>query len=137
MVLASHDLRRTCANLCRGAGGGLEQIQMLLGHASLQTTERYLGSQQAIRVAVSDHFGIPLADKIRRRRAPGPATPKAIEARSEWGPWSGDAAGGTILLLTRGTSGYPLFDTEYRMTILSVRRTREGMRRLWRMEQAR
>ena len=38
--------RRTFAKLCRQAGGDLEQIQMLLGHASIQTTERYLGSRQ-------------------------------------------------------------------------------------------
>jgi integrase/recombinase XerD len=42
--LAPHDLRRTCAKLCRKAGGELEQIQLLLGHASIQTTERYAGS---------------------------------------------------------------------------------------------
>jgi site-specific recombinase XerD len=41
--IAPHDLRRTCAKLCRAAGGELEQIQLLLGHASVQTTERYLG----------------------------------------------------------------------------------------------
>ena len=41
--LAPHDLRRTCAKLCRAAGGDLEQIQLLLGHASIATTERYLG----------------------------------------------------------------------------------------------
>jgi integrase len=41
--IAPHDLRRTCAKLCRAGGGELEQIQMLLGHASVQTTERYLG----------------------------------------------------------------------------------------------
>jgi integrase len=29
--LAPHDLLRTCAKLCRAAGGELEQIQMLLG----------------------------------------------------------------------------------------------------------
>src|SRR5581483_6332647 len=33
-----HDLRRTCAKLCRSAGGELEQIQLLLGHASVTTT---------------------------------------------------------------------------------------------------
>ena len=33
-------LRRTCAKMCRAAGGELEQIQLLLGHASVQTTER-------------------------------------------------------------------------------------------------
>ena len=38
--LAPHDLRRTCARLCRAAGGELEQIQFLLGHVSVQTTER-------------------------------------------------------------------------------------------------
>jgi site-specific recombinase XerD len=39
--LAPHDLRRTCARLCHLAGGELEQIQFLLGHSSVQTTERY------------------------------------------------------------------------------------------------
>jgi integrase len=37
--LAPHDLRRTCARLCHLAGGELEQIQFLLGHASVQTTD--------------------------------------------------------------------------------------------------
>src|SRR5579864_5040656 len=45
-TLAPHDLRRTCAKLCRAAGGELEQIQLLLGHSSVQTTERYLGTKQ-------------------------------------------------------------------------------------------
>jgi integrase len=44
--IAPHDLRRTCAKLCRAAGGELEQIQLLLGHASVQTTERYLRTKQ-------------------------------------------------------------------------------------------
>ncbi len=39
--VAPHDLRRTCARLCHEAGGELEQIQFLLGHVSVQTTERY------------------------------------------------------------------------------------------------
>jgi hypothetical protein len=34
-------MRRTCARLCHLAGGELEQIQFLLGHASVQTTEHY------------------------------------------------------------------------------------------------
>ena len=38
--LAPHDLRRTCARLCHQAGGELEQIQFLLGHVSVQSTER-------------------------------------------------------------------------------------------------
>ena len=56
--LAPHDLRRTCARLCRAAGGELEQIQFLLGHVSVQTTERYLGCTQRISSAVNDRIGI-------------------------------------------------------------------------------
>ncbi|HYT21990.1 MAG TPA: tyrosine-type recombinase/integrase [Candidatus Polarisedimenticolia bacterium] len=37
--VAPHNLRRTCARLCHQAGGELEQIQFLLGHISIQTTE--------------------------------------------------------------------------------------------------
>jgi site-specific recombinase XerD len=56
--LAPHDLRRSCARLCHTAGGELEQIQFLLGHISVQTTERYLGCKQRIRSAVNDRIGI-------------------------------------------------------------------------------
>ncbi len=59
--LAPHDLRRTCAKLCRKAGGDLEQIQLLLGHASIQTTERYLGTEQALAHAVNDAIGLDLS----------------------------------------------------------------------------
>jgi len=54
----AHDLRRTCAKLCRKADGDLKQIKFLLGHASIQTTERYLGSEQEIAVAVNDTLGL-------------------------------------------------------------------------------
>jgi integrase len=57
-ALAPHDLRRTCARLCRNAGGELDQIQLLLGHVSIQRTEQYLGSRQRIRSAVNDQIGI-------------------------------------------------------------------------------
>jgi integrase len=56
--LAPHDLRRTCARLCHLAGGELDQIQFLLGHVSIQTTERYLGCKQKLRSAVIDRLGI-------------------------------------------------------------------------------
>ena len=56
--LAPHDLRRTCARLCHLAGGKLEQIQFLLGHVSVQTTERYLGCKQKLRQAINDNLGI-------------------------------------------------------------------------------
>jgi integrase len=56
--LAPHDLRRTCARLCHLAGGELEQIQFLLGHTSVQTTERYLGCKQKLSQAVNDNLGL-------------------------------------------------------------------------------
>ena len=54
--IAPHDLRRTCAKLCHDSGGELEQIQFLLGHASVQTTERYLGCKQNLGSPVNDRF---------------------------------------------------------------------------------
>ena len=56
--LAPHDLRRTCARLCHLAGGELDQIQFLLGHVSIQTTERYLRCIQRLESAVNDKMGI-------------------------------------------------------------------------------
>ena len=56
--VAPHDLRRSCARLCHEAGGELEQIQFLLGHVSVQTTERYLGCKQRLKGAVNDKIGI-------------------------------------------------------------------------------
>ena len=55
---APHDLRRTCAKLCRASGGELEQIQLLLGHASVATTERYLGTRQNLARAVNDNLPV-------------------------------------------------------------------------------
>ncbi len=59
--IAPHDLRRTCAKLCRAAGGELEQIQMLLGHASVQTTARYLGTKQDLVHAPNDAIKLRVA----------------------------------------------------------------------------
>ena len=52
---------RSATDLCPALpriGGELEQIQFLLGHVSVQTTERYLGCKQRIRSAVNDRIGI-------------------------------------------------------------------------------
>src|SRR6202142_4309937 len=59
--IAPHDLRRTCAKLCRAGGGELEQIQLLLGHASVQTTERYLGTKQDLVHAPNDAIKLRVA----------------------------------------------------------------------------
>jgi site-specific recombinase XerD len=59
--IAPHDCRRSCAKLCRAAGGELEQIQLLLGHASVQTTERYLGTKQDLVNAPNDAIKLRVA----------------------------------------------------------------------------
>jgi site-specific recombinase XerD len=59
--IAPHDLRRSCAKMCRAAGGELEQIQLLLGHASVQTTERYLGTKQDLVHAPNDGIKLTVA----------------------------------------------------------------------------
>ncbi len=64
--LAPHDLRRTCAKLCHSSGGELEQIQFLLGHASVQTTERYLGCKQNLGHPVNDLFDLKLDRALDR-----------------------------------------------------------------------
>jgi site-specific recombinase XerD len=52
--LTPHDLRRIGSRLCYESGGELEQIQSLLEHVSVQTTERYLGCKQRLREPVND-----------------------------------------------------------------------------------
>jgi integrase len=55
-----HDLRRTFARLAHLGHAHLEQIQLSLGHASAQTTERYLGLEQNLVDAPCDHLGLRL-----------------------------------------------------------------------------
>ena len=40
--IAPHDLRRTFAKLAHKGGSSIDQIQLSLGHDSIQTTEKYL-----------------------------------------------------------------------------------------------
>lgn len=58
--VAPHDLRRTFAKLAHRGHASLEQIQLSLGHASVQTTERYLGLEQDLVDAPCDHLGLRL-----------------------------------------------------------------------------
>lgn len=60
--LAAHDLRRTFAKLAHKGGAGLDQIQLSLGHASIQTTERYLGVAQDLTSAPGDVLGLRLEE---------------------------------------------------------------------------
>lgn len=65
--IAPHDLRRSFAKMCRAAGGRLEQIQFLLGHASVQTTERYLGTKQDLVHAPNDGIELRAAAGMKYR----------------------------------------------------------------------
>ncbi|MEZ4864154.1 MAG: tyrosine-type recombinase/integrase [Caldilineaceae bacterium] len=55
-----HDLRRTFAKLAHKGSAPIEQIQLSLGHASVQTTERYIGVQQDLHSAPCDALGLKL-----------------------------------------------------------------------------
>ncbi len=56
--ITPHDLRRTFAKLAHQGQAALEQIQLSLGHASIQTTERYLGVRQDLHDAPCDRLGL-------------------------------------------------------------------------------
>jgi len=58
--IAPHDLRRTFAKLAHKGGSAIDQIQLSLGHGSIQTTERYLGVEQDLTDAPCDHLGLRL-----------------------------------------------------------------------------
>ena len=58
--VAPHDLRRTFAQLARKGGAALEQIQLSLGHGSIVTTEKYLGTRQDLTDAPGDRLGLRL-----------------------------------------------------------------------------
>lgn len=61
--LAAHDVRRTFAKLAHKADGRLDQIQLTLGHASIKTTERYLGIEQDLTDAPCDRLGLRLEEE--------------------------------------------------------------------------
>jgi site-specific recombinase XerD len=59
--IAPHDLRRTFAKLAHKGGSPIDQIQLSLGHDSIQTTEKYLGVEQDLTDAPCDHLGIRIS----------------------------------------------------------------------------
>ena len=74
--LAPHDLRRTFAKLAHKGRAALEQIQLSLGHASVTTTEGYLGTKQDLADAPCDHLGLKV-------EAPPEASPTLRDLRPE------------------------------------------------------
>jgi site-specific recombinase XerD len=66
-TLAPHDVRRTFAKLAHKGRAPLEQIRLSLGHASIQTTERYLGVAQDLGDAPCDRLGIRVPGSAGRQ----------------------------------------------------------------------
>ena len=58
LTVAPHDLRRSFAKLAHKGGSTIDQIQLSLGHSSVQTTERYLGVDQDLTTAPCDMLGL-------------------------------------------------------------------------------
>jgi len=56
--IAPHELRRTLAKLAHKGGSPIDQIQLSLGHDSIQTTEKYLGVEQDLTDAPCEHLGL-------------------------------------------------------------------------------
>ena len=58
--VSPHDLRRSFAKLAHVGQSPIEQIQLSMGHASLLTTEIYLGIKQNLVDAPCDHLGLTI-----------------------------------------------------------------------------
>ena len=52
--LAPHDLRRTYAQIAYEAGVPITRISRLLGHESIETTQRYLNLELDLETTASD-----------------------------------------------------------------------------------
>ena len=132
--IAPHDLRRTCAKLCHSGGGEPEQIQFLLGHASVQTTERYLGCKQNLGHSVNDRFTLGTfiashAPESLNEPVPlsGKTTPEVHEIEggeqlkyAEGGPQHGD--------LTLAGPRFLLYDAQPEMVIDRKGNCSQGLR---------
>jgi integrase len=58
--VAAHDLRRTAANLALKGGADIREIQYMLGHASILTTEKYLEPMMSMSQGAADFIDIRL-----------------------------------------------------------------------------
>jgi len=63
--ISCHDLRRTLARLMRAADAPLEQIQLILGHSSIATTERYLGTNLKLKPGTAATDLVPFAIPVQ------------------------------------------------------------------------
>jgi hypothetical protein len=69
--------RRTCAKLCHSSGGELEQIQFLLGHASVQTNRTLSGLQTESRTSSDRPFELTTEGRPDENDDDEPAPVKA------------------------------------------------------------
>lgn len=60
VAVRPHDLRRTFAKLAHKGNSPIEQIQLSLGHSSVETTEGYIGVTQDLTSAPCDVLGLKL-----------------------------------------------------------------------------
>lgn len=60
LTIAAHDTRRTAAALALKGGADIREIQQMLGHASIMTTERYLEPIQSLQVTAGDYIQLSL-----------------------------------------------------------------------------
>ena len=67
--IAPHDLRRSYAKLAHQGRAPIEQIQLSLGHESIQTTERYLGVKQNLRNAPCDRLGLKVTNSSEENKS--------------------------------------------------------------------
>lgn len=58
---AAHDFRRTFAKLAHRGGSPIDQIQLSLRYNSLNTPEKYLGTEQNLSDAPCDHLGLRIS----------------------------------------------------------------------------
>lgn len=58
--IAPHDLRRTFAQLARKGNAPIEQISLVMGHSSVATTERYLGTRLNLQESPSDAIRVDI-----------------------------------------------------------------------------
>ena len=59
--VTAHDLRRTAANLALQGGADIREIQYMLGHASILTTEKYLEPMMSLKQGAADFIDMKLA----------------------------------------------------------------------------
>jgi integrase len=58
--VACHDLRRSYARLARKGGAQLEQLQLNLGHSSVETTQRYIHAELDLQACPCDFLGLQI-----------------------------------------------------------------------------